>query len=98
MQKLADICIRRPVFATMIVMSLVVVGVAGYMNLEVDRFPSVDQPTIRINTQLAGAAPEEMESQVTQRIEEAVNTIEGVTELRSVNRNGTSFVIVTFDL
>jgi HAE1 family hydrophobic/amphiphilic exporter-1 len=98
MQKLAEICIRRPVFAMMIVMSLVVVGAAGYLNLEVDRFPSVDQPTIRIRTQLAGAAPEEMESQVTQRLEEAVNTIEGVTELRSISNNGSSFVIVTFEL
>jgi hydrophobic/amphiphilic exporter-1 (mainly G- bacteria), HAE1 family len=97
-QKLAEICIRRPVFATMIVMSLVVVGAAGFMNLQVDRFPSVDQPTIRIRTQLPGASPEEMESQVTQVIEEAVNTIEGVKELRSVNGTGTSFVIVTFQL
>jgi hydrophobic/amphiphilic exporter-1 (mainly G- bacteria), HAE1 family len=82
-QKLAEICIRRPVFATMIVMSLVVVGAAGFMNLQVDRFPSVDQPTVRIRTQLPGASPEEVESQVTQVIEEAVNTIEGVKELRS---------------
>ena len=48
MQKLAEICIRRPVFATMIVLSLVVVGIAGYLNLDVDRFPSVDLPTVRV--------------------------------------------------
>ncbi|HRZ38197.1 MAG TPA: efflux RND transporter permease subunit [Candidatus Paceibacterota bacterium] len=98
MQKLAEICIRRPVFATMIVMALVVVGVAGYMNLGVDRFPSVDLPTVRIMTRLPGASPEEMESLVSQPIEEVVNTIEGIQELRSVSGNGSSFVIVTFEL
>ncbi len=98
MQKLAEICIRRPVFATMIVMALVVVGVAGYVNLGVDRFPSVDLPTVRIMTRLPGASPEEMESLVSQPIEEVVNTIEGIQELRSVSGNGSSFVIVTFEL
>ncbi len=98
MQKLAEICIRRPVFASMIVMALVVVGVAGYANLGVDRFPSVDLPTVRIMTRLAGASPEEMESLVSQPIEEVVNTIEGIRELRSVSGNGSSFVIVTFEL
>lgn len=98
MQKLAEICIRRPVFATMIVMALVVVGVAGYMNLGVDRFPSVDLPTVRIMARLPGASPEEMESLVSQPIEEVVNTIEGIQELRSVSGNGSSFIIVTFEL
>ncbi len=98
MQKLAEICIRRPVFATMIVLTLVVVGAAGYVNLDVDRFPAVDLPTVRIRASLPGASPEEMESQVSQPIEEAVNTIEGIKELRSVNGAGTAFVAVTFDL
>lgn len=98
MQKLAEICIHRPVFATMIVMTLVVVGVAGYVNLGVDRFPSVDVPVVRINARLAGASPTEMESQVAQPIEEVVNTIEGIDELRSVNGSGSAFVVVTFGL
>ncbi len=98
MQKLAEICIRRPVFATMIVLSLVVVGVAGYMNLGVDRFPSVDIPVVRISARLPGASPAEMESQVAQPIEEVVNTIEGIDELRSVCGSGTAFIIVTFNL
>src|ERR1043166_1831789 len=98
MQKLAEICIRRPVFATMIVMTLVVIGVAGYLHLGVDRFPSVDLPVIRINARLPGASPAEMESTVAQPIEEVVNTIEGIDELRSVNGSGSSFVVVTFDL
>ena len=98
MQKLAEICIRRPVFATMIVLTLVVVGMAGYMNLGVDRFPAVDIPVVRINTRLAGASPAEMESQVAQPVEAVVNTIEGIDELRSVNGAGSSFVVVTFNL
>lgn len=98
MQKLAEICIRRPVFAMMIVLALVVVGAAGYINLDVDRFPSVDLPTVRISARLPGASPAEMESQVAQPIEDAVNTIEGIKELRSVNGSGSTFVIVTFEL
>ena len=98
MQKLAEICIHRPVFATMIVLSLVVVGVAGYLNLEVDRFPSVDLPTVRVSARLPGASPAEMESQVSQPIEEVLNTIEGIQELRSVNGSGAAFVVVTFNL
>lgn len=98
MQKLAEICIRRPVFAMMIVLSLVVVGAAGYMHLGVDRFPSVDVPVVRINARLPGASPAEMESQVAQPIEEVVNTIEGIDELRSVNGSGNTFVVATFNL
>ena len=74
MQKLAEICIRRPVFASMIVLSLVVVGAASYFRLGVDRFPSVDLPTVSIRTGLPGGSPQEVESLVTQQIEEVVNT------------------------
>jgi len=98
MQKLAEICIRRPVFATMIVLSLVVVGAASFFKLGVDRFPSVDLPTVSVRTTLPGAAPEEMESLVTQQIEEVVNTVDGIDELRSISAQGTSFVIATFKL
>jgi hydrophobic/amphiphilic exporter-1 (mainly G- bacteria), HAE1 family len=98
MQKLAEVCINRPIFAALIVMALVVVGAASYFRLGVDRFPSVDLPTVRILTVLPGASPEEMETQVSQRIEEAVNTVEGIDELRSISGQGRSFVIVTFNL
>lgn len=98
MQKLAEICIRRPVFATMIVLSLVVVGAAGFFRLGVDRFPSVDLPTVSVRTSLPGAAPEEMESLITQQIEEVVNTVDGIDELRSISGQGSSFVIATFKL
>jgi len=98
MQKLAEICIRRPVFATMIVLSLVVVGAAGFFRLGVDRFPSVDLPTVSVRVGLPGAAPEEVESLVTQPLEEVVNTVDGISELRSVSGQGTAIVIATFKL
>ncbi|HSN89467.1 MAG TPA: efflux RND transporter permease subunit, partial [Thermoanaerobaculia bacterium] len=98
MQKLAEICIRRPVFAAMIILALVVVGAASYGRLGVDRFPSVDLPTVSVRTALPGASTEEVETEVSQRIEEAVNTVEGIQELRSISSAGSSFVIVTFDL
>src|SRR6187402_2862933 len=98
MQKLAEICIRRPVFATMIVLALVVVGAASFFRLGVDRFPSVDLPTVTVRTALPGASPEEVETVVSQPIEEAVNTVQGIEELRSVSGQGSSFVIATFSL
>ena len=98
MHTLADICIRRPVFASMIVLSLVVVGAAAYLGLGVDRFPSVDLPTVRVQTVLPGASPEEVEVLVSQRLEEVINTVEGISELRSVSGQGISLVLITFDL
>src|ERR1043166_7427184 len=98
MQKLAEICIRRPVFAAMIVFSLVVVGSASYFKRGVDRFPSVDLPTVSVRTQLPGASPEEMETLVSQPVEEVVNTVDGIDNLRSVSVQGSSIVIATFNL
>ena len=98
MQKLAEICIRRPVFASMIILTLIVTGVTGYLHLGIDRFPSVDLPTVRVTTRLPGAAPAEVESQISQPLEEAINTIDGIQELRSINGSGSSMIIVTFDL
>ena len=98
MQKLAEVSIKRPVFASMLILALVVVGAASYFRLGVDRFPSVDLPTVLVRTSLPGASPEEMETQVSQRIEEAVNTVEGINELRSVSGPGSSIIIATFNL
>ena len=98
MQKLAEICIKRPVFAAMIILALVVVGAASYFRLGVDRFPSVDLPTVSVRTSLPGGSPEEVESEVSQKIEEVVNTVEGIQELRSVSNQGSSFVMATFGL
>ncbi len=75
MQWLAEVSIKRPVFATVLVLSLVVVGVFSYFNLGVDRFPKVDFPTVSITTRQTGAAPEDVETEITDKIERAVNTI-----------------------
>jgi HAE1 family hydrophobic/amphiphilic exporter-1 len=98
MQKLAEVCIRRPVFAAMLILALVVVGSVAYGSLGVDRFPSVDVPTVSVRTVLPGGAPEDVETEVTEEIEKAVNTVEGIRELRSITSNGTSVVIATFEL
>ncbi|HEV8290481.1 MAG TPA: efflux RND transporter permease subunit, partial [Tepidisphaeraceae bacterium] len=98
MQKLAEISIKRPVFAAMIILALVVVGAAAYFRLGVDRFPAMDLPTVTVRTTLRGASPEQMESEVVERIEEAINTVEGIEELRSVCGQGTAWVSCTFAL
>jgi HAE1 family hydrophobic/amphiphilic exporter-1 len=98
MKRLAAICIERPVFATMIVLSLVVVGAASYFRLGVDRFPRVDLPQIAVRTALPNASVEETEVRISQPIEEAINTVEGIIELRSVTGAGTSNVFAVFDL
>src|ERR671919_2659432 len=98
MQWLAEVCVKRPVFATMLIMSLVVVGLFSFLSLGVDLFPKVDFPTITINVINPGASPEEIETEVTEKIEEAVNTISGIDELRSSSIEGVSQVFVQFVL
>ncbi len=98
MQWLAEICVHRPVFASVIVMFLTVVGGFSFFTLGVDRFPKIDVPTISVSTSNPGAAPEEMESEVTDVIEGAVNTVPGIEEMRSSSSRGGSNVTVTFNL
>jgi len=97
-EKLVRVCIERPVFASMLAVTLVVIGIASYVRLGVDRFPSVDLPTVSVRTVLPGASTEEVETQVSQRIEEAVNTIEGIDQLRSISSTGVSLVVINFAL
>jgi HAE1 family hydrophobic/amphiphilic exporter-1 len=82
----------------MMMVALVVVGAFGYTRLGVDRFPAVDLPSVRVNTRLPGASPEEVETEISEVIEEAVNTVEGIEQLRSISGPGGSFVIATFRL
>jgi HAE1 family hydrophobic/amphiphilic exporter-1 len=82
----------------MIILALVVVGAASYARLGVDRFPSVDLPTVSVRTEMSGASAEEMETQVSRPIEQVVNTVQGIRELRSISGPGSSIVIVTFEL
>jgi HAE1 family hydrophobic/amphiphilic exporter-1 len=96
MQKLAEICVRRPVFATMIIMSLVVVGLFSYKSLGVDLFPKIDLPTVTVTVTNRGASPQEIETEITDKVEGAVNTISGIDELRSTSVEGASQVFITF--
>src|SRR6476646_5806028 len=98
MHALAQLCVRRPVFATMLILSLVVVGVFSYFSLGVDLFPKVDIPTVSVIVANPGASPEEIETEITKKVEDAVNTIRLIDEVRSTSSEGQSLVIVTFQL
>jgi hydrophobic/amphiphilic exporter-1 (mainly G- bacteria), HAE1 family len=98
MQWLAEICVHRPVFATVIVMFLTVVGGFSFFTLGVDRFPKIDLPTISISTSNTGAAPAEIETEVTDIIEGAVNTVPGIDQMTSTSSRGSSNVTLTFNL
>ena len=98
MQKLAEVCVLRPVFASVLILVLVVVGIAGYLSMGVDQYPTVDLPIVVVYSSLQGTAPETMETEVTNRIEEAVSTISGIDELSSTSSEGTSWVTITFNL
>lgn len=95
---LSEICVRRPVFALMLVASLVVAGLAAYPGLGVDRFPNIDLASVMVRTNYIGAAAAEVESEVTAVIEDAVATVAGIDELRSISWDGQSLVLVTFQL
>ncbi len=95
---LADTSVKRPVFATMLVLVLVVLGVVSYPNIGVDLLPKIDPPIVNISTELKGASSEIMDIDVTDRIEEVVNTINGVKTITSVSAEGTSVVTVEFVL
>jgi hydrophobic/amphiphilic exporter-1 (mainly G- bacteria), HAE1 family len=98
MQWLAEVCVKRPVFATMLILSLVTVGAFSFFSLGLDLFPKIDFPTITITVVNPGASPQEIETEVTEKVEEAVNTISGIDELRSSSIEGISQVFVQFVL
>ncbi|HEY2785366.1 MAG TPA: efflux RND transporter permease subunit, partial [Fimbriiglobus sp.] len=93
-----DVCIRRPVFTTMLVLAPVVLGLASYARLGVELFPNVDVPVVVVTTTLRGASVEEVESAITKPVEEAVNTVSGIDELRSTTKEGLSQVVIGFKL
>lgn len=95
---LSDLCIRRPVFTWVLVAAPVVLGIVSYFELGVDLFPKVDFPVISISASLPGASAEEMETTVTKPLEESLNTISGIDELRSTTREGSSTIVVRFVL
>jgi len=95
---LANTSIKRPVFATMFILALVVLGAVSYPEIGVDLFPKVDFPIVNITTTLKGASPEIMDIDVTDKIEEAVNTINGVKTITSMSVEGASVVTIEFVL
>jgi HAE1 family hydrophobic/amphiphilic exporter-1 len=98
MQWLAQICVHRPVFATVIVLLLTVIGGFSFFTLGVDRFPRIDLPTVTVSTTNAGAAPQEIENEVTDVIEGAVSTVTGIDQMTSNSSLGRSNVTITFVL
>ncbi len=95
---LSNLSIKQPVLATMMMLALAVLGIASYRQLKVDQFPDIDFPLVSITTRYAGASPETVERDVTRKIEEAVNTLQGVKHIESVSQEGLSNILVTFNL
>src|SRR5438094_3795692 len=96
---LSEICVRRPVFATMLVMSLVVLGVFSFRDLGVDLFPRADPATVSVSVQLPGASPDEMASAVVIPFEEALSSISGIDEMSSMRiSEGKAQITVRFVL
>jgi HAE1 family hydrophobic/amphiphilic exporter-1 len=98
MQTLAKLCIQRPVFATVLILALVVVGVFAIPNLGMDRFPNIDFPSVTVTTTLPGATPEEMDSEVTEEIEKQVGSVSGIDVISSTSSEGVSVVAIQFVL
>jgi hydrophobic/amphiphilic exporter-1 (mainly G- bacteria), HAE1 family len=95
---LSDLSIKRPVFATMMMLALVVLGLFSYRRLNIDQFPDVEFPFLVIQTRYTGASPESVEREVSKKIEEQVNTVEGVKEIQSTSTEGFSTIVVQFNL
>ncbi len=95
---LTRLSVRQPVFATMMMVALAVLGLTSYQQLKVDQFPDVEFPLVTVTTLYPGASPETVEREVTKRIEEAVNTVEGVKTIESTSQEGLSNIVVIFHI
>jgi len=96
--KIANVSINRPVFAIMMSLALVTLGIFSYRTLGVDLMPKTDQPTVTVQIPLPGASAEEIESSITKRVEENVNTVSGIDELRTNSNIGNMNAQITFNL
>ena len=92
------VSLKNPVFATMVMLAIVVLGLFSYQRLKVDQFPNIDFPVVVVTAEYPGAAPEIVESEVSKKIEEAVNSIAGINALTSRSYEGQAVVIVEFQL
>ena len=92
------VSLQNPVFATMVMLALVVLGIFSFQRLKVDQFPNIDFPVVVISTEYPGASPEIVESEVSKKIEEGVNSIAGISALTSRSYENQSVVIMEFQL
>ncbi len=95
---IVDTFIKRPIFASVVILVLCVLGIAGYFRLGVDFFPNIEFPVVTVTTVLPGASPREVETEISDPIEESLSTIAGVDEIRSTSAEGVSIVVVVFNL
>jgi HAE1 family hydrophobic/amphiphilic exporter-1 len=95
---LADTSVKRPVFATMMIGALVILGIVSYPEIGVDLLPKIDFPIVNISTNYLGASPDLVDLMVTDKIEEVVNTINGVKTINSSSTEGNSRITVEFEL
>ncbi len=96
--RLTEICVQRPVFASMLILFITVLGVFSFFQLGVDLFPRTDPATVYVRVRLPGASPEEMVSQVVMPLEEAISSVSGIDEMRAMVTEGSANLIVTFVL
>lgn len=95
---LSDICIRRPVFASVLSLAIVLIGLVSYSRLTVREYPNIDEPVVSVDTTYKGASPEVIESRVTKPLEDQISGIEGVRLMTSRSRAERSQINITFDL
>ena len=96
--RLSELCIRRPVMTVLLMLSLVVLGIAGFRQLPVAALPRIDFPTIQVSASLPGASPESMASSVAEPLEQQFSTIPGVTSMTSTSMQGSTTIVLQFDL
>ena len=95
---LSDLSIKQPVLATMMMVALAVLGITSYRQLNVDQFPNVEFPVVTVTTPYPGASPETVEREVTKKIEEAINTVQGIKHVESTSQEGLSNIVIVFRL
>ncbi|CUH94982.1 putative membrane protein [Propionispora sp. 2/2-37] len=96
--KITDISLKRPVFATVVILALVVLGLFSYISLDVDEYPDVEIPVVAVTVSYPGASPEQVKSKVTQKVEETVSVVPGIDHITSTVREGNSTTVIQFTM
>ncbi|SHJ69647.1 efflux RND transporter permease subunit [Propionispora hippei] len=96
--KITDISLKRPVFATVTILALVVLGLFSYISLNVDEYPDVEIPVVAVTVSYPGASPEQVKSKVTQKVEETVSVVPGVDHITSTVKEGSSVTVIQFTM